>query len=125
MHQPGFSNGRQNQVRVFDEAHDVRIRFERADVFDFIQKNKEPADLLIAHAFLDLLPMPESLPKLLSLTKDLAWLTINFDGVTTFEPTIDVGLIHFKVKLPPATHLRLELEVERHTQAPSYRGPDL
>ena len=33
--------------------------------------------------------MPESLPKLLSLTKDLAWLTINFDGVTTFEPTID------------------------------------
>jgi hypothetical protein len=77
---------------VYDEAHDVRIRFERADVFDFIQKNQEPADLLIAHAFLDLLPMPESLTKLLSLTKGLAWLTLNFDGVTTFEPTIDAGL---------------------------------
>ncbi|MEW6286986.1 MAG: class I SAM-dependent methyltransferase [Chloroflexota bacterium] len=82
----------ENQARVFDKAHDVRIRFEQADVFDFIQKNQEPADLLIAHAFLDLLPMPESLTKLLSLTKGLAWLTLNFDGVTTFEPTIDAGL---------------------------------
>jgi hypothetical protein len=33
--------------------------------------------------------MPESLPKLLSLTNNLAWLTVNFDGVTTFEPVID------------------------------------
>jgi len=81
-----------NRVRVYDEAHDVQIQFEQADVFDFIQKNKRPADLLIAHAFLDLLPMPESLSRLLSLTKDLAWLTINFDGVTTFEPTVDAAL---------------------------------
>ncbi|MFT3893040.1 MAG: hypothetical protein QM730_15530 [Anaerolineales bacterium] len=78
-----------NQLRVCDQTREVRIRLEQADVFDFIQKNKEPADILIAHAFLDLLPMPKSLPKLLSLTNDLAWLTINFDGVTTFEPTID------------------------------------
>jgi len=80
------------QLRVFDETHDVRICLERADVFDFIQKNKEPADLLIAHAFLDLLPMPESLPKLLALTNNLAWLTINFDGVTSLEPAIDAAL---------------------------------
>jgi hypothetical protein len=47
---------------------------------------------LIANAFLDLFPVSESLLKLLSLTKDLAWLTINFDGVTIFEPTIDAEL---------------------------------
>jgi hypothetical protein len=82
----------ENQLRVFDQTRDVRIRLERADVFDFIQKNKEPADLLIANAFLDLLPMPDSMPKLLTLTKSLAWLTINFDGVTSLEPTIDVAL---------------------------------
>jgi len=82
----------ENQLRVFDEAHDIQIRLERADVFDFIQKNQEPADSLIAHAFLDLLPMPESLPKLLSLTRGLAWLTLNFDGVTTLEPVIDAAL---------------------------------
>jgi len=36
--------------------------------------------------------MPESLPKLLSLTKELAWLTINFDGVTSLEPIVDAKL---------------------------------
>jgi hypothetical protein len=82
----------QSQLQVFDDAHDVHIHLERADVFDFIQKNKEPADLLIAHAFLDLLPMPESLPKLLSLTKSLIWLTVNFDGVTSLEPMLDATL---------------------------------
>jgi hypothetical protein len=82
----------ENQLRVFDQTREVRIRLECADVFDFIQKNKEPADLLIANAFLDLLPMPESMPKLLTLTKSLAWLTINFDGVTSLEPTIDPAL---------------------------------
>jgi len=81
-----------DQLRVFDQVREVHICFERADVFDFIQKNPAPADLLIAHAFLDLLPMPESMPKLLSLTKSLAWLTINFDGVTSLEPSIDAAL---------------------------------
>ena len=88
----GVERGAENHLRVFDQTHDVRIRLERADVFDFIQKNKEPADLLIAHAFFDLLPMPESLPKLFSLTRGLAWLTVNFDGVTSLEPTIDAVL---------------------------------
>jgi hypothetical protein len=81
-----------DQLRVFDQARDIRIRPERADVFDFIQKKPAPADLLIAHAFLDLLPMPKSMPKLLSLTKNLAWLTVNFDGVTSLEPAIDATL---------------------------------
>jgi hypothetical protein len=81
-----------DQLRVFGQARDVHIHLERADVFYFIQKNPAPADLLIAHAFLDLLPMPESMPKLLALTKNLAWLTVNFDGVTSLEPTIDAAL---------------------------------
>lgn len=88
----GVERIEQDQLRAFDQTRDVHIRFECADVFDFIQKNKEPADLLIAHAFLDLLPMPEGMPKLLALTRHLAWLTINFDGVTSLEPTIDAVL---------------------------------
>jgi len=82
----------ENYVRAYDKTRDIRIMFERGDVFDFIQKNKDPADLLIAHAFLDLLPMPKALTKLLSLTNRLAWLTLNFDGVTMFEPIIDAEL---------------------------------
>jgi hypothetical protein len=88
----GVERSGQHHLRICDSTHDVRIRLEEADVFDFIHKNQDPADLFIAHAFLDLLPMPESLPLLLSLTNGLAWLTINFDGMTTLEPTIDVAL---------------------------------
>jgi hypothetical protein len=80
------------QLRLLDEAHDIRVHLEQADVFDYIRANREPANLLIAHAVLDLLPMPESVPELLSLTKGLAWLTINFDGVTSLEPVIDAEL---------------------------------
>jgi hypothetical protein len=82
----------QNQLRVCDQNRDILIRLECADVFDFIQNNQRPGDLLIAHAFLDLLPMPESLEKLFWLTKGLAWLTLNFDGVTTLQPVIDHSL---------------------------------
>jgi hypothetical protein len=90
----GFKTERisERQLGLFDEEREVSIHLERSDVFDFIANNRIPADLLIAHAFLDLLRMPESMPKLLSLTKDLAWLTVNFDGVTSLEPTIDAQL---------------------------------
>jgi SAM-dependent methyltransferase len=89
-----FDRAGQNQIRVFDDARDVRITFEQADVFDYIRKSPLKANLLIAHAFLDLLPMPESLNELFSLLKPggLAWLTINFDGVTTLEPSIDPAM---------------------------------
>ncbi len=82
----------ENQIRMSDSRREIRIALEAADLFDFIQKNPQPADLLIAHAVLDLLPMPESMSKILSLTKNLAWLTINFDGLTTLEPQIDSAL---------------------------------
>ena len=78
-----------NQLRLCDRARDVRISLECADIFNFVERNKTPADLLIAHAFLDLLPMPASLGKLFQLTKGLAWLTLNFDGLTTLEPIVD------------------------------------
>ncbi len=83
-----------NKLRLFDARRDVLISLVRADVFDFIQSQPQTADLLIAHAFLDLLNMPESLRGLFSLLKpgSLAWLTVNFDGVTTFQPVIDPGL---------------------------------
>jgi hypothetical protein len=78
-----------DQLHICDQTRDIHIHLECADVFDFIEKNEKPADLLIAHAFLDLLPMPGSLEKLFSLTKGLAWLTLNFDGMTTLQPVID------------------------------------
>jgi hypothetical protein len=83
-----------NGLRLFDDTRDMRLSLHCADVFEYIKTNPPKADLLIANAFLDLLPLPDSLPKLFSLIKPggLAWLTVNFDGVTTFEPTIDPAL---------------------------------
>jgi hypothetical protein len=81
-----------NQLRVFDQTRDIRIQLQQVDIFEFIKTNPPNHDLLIAHAVLDLFSMPESLPKLFSLTKNLAWFTVNFDGVTTFEPSIDEAL---------------------------------
>jgi len=81
-----------NELWAFNARRDLYVKLVQTDVFDFIAQKPEAADLLIAHAFLDLLPMPESLPKLFTLTKNLAWLTVNFDGVTTFEPVIDPEL---------------------------------
>jgi SAM-dependent methyltransferase len=102
----GVEKIEQDLLRVFDKTRDVRIHFEHADVFDFIPKNKEPADLLIAHAFLDLLPMPESMPRLLALTKHLAWFTVNFDGVTSLEPSIDAVLDE---KIERLYHLTMDM----------------
>lgn len=81
-----------HRLRLYDAARDVRVTLVHADVMEYAARQPEPGDLLIAHAFLDLLPMPDSLPGLLSLTKDLAWLTINFDGLTTLEPVVQPAL---------------------------------
>ncbi|MBI3174403.1 MAG: hypothetical protein HYZ25_11825 [Chloroflexi bacterium] len=77
-----------DRLRLFDPSHEIRVSLVRADVFDFIRSQPAPADLLIAHAVLDLLPLPASLPPLFSLTKNLAWLTVNFDGLTSLEPIL-------------------------------------
>lgn len=79
----------ENDLRLRDAGRDVLVHLEAVEVSEFIAGSPEPADLLIAHAFLDLLPMPESLVALMSLTRNLAWLTINFDGLTSFEPALD------------------------------------
>jgi hypothetical protein len=92
----GLQNERlgENKLRIYDDAREVHLTLLADDVFAYIQSNPDLADLLIAHAFLDLVPLPDSLPKLFSLLNPggLAWLTINFDGVTIFEPTLDPQL---------------------------------
>jgi SAM-dependent methyltransferase len=75
------------EVDVFIKAQDALLAAE--DPAEYSQW-----DLLVAHAFLDLLDMPASLPGLLRLLKPggLFYFTINFDGDTIFEPEIDPRL---------------------------------
>lgn len=71
----------------------VQVILECARLSDFISRHagQRRWDALIAHAFLDLLNIPATLPGLLSLLRDGGWfyLTLTFDGVTALEPALD------------------------------------
>ncbi|MGB1253682.1 MAG: SAM-dependent methyltransferase [Candidatus Promineifilaceae bacterium] len=68
----------------------ICVSAETANIFDYIASNPQRCDLLIAHHFLDLLPLEQALPKLLSLLKPNGYFyfTLNFDGITAFEPSV-------------------------------------
>jgi SAM-dependent methyltransferase len=83
----------ENRIRLHRGAKNISVTLETIDVFDFItrEQNRRTWDLLIAHAFIDLVDVPSTLPTLLSLLKPggLFYFTIVFDGGTTFQPEID------------------------------------
>ena len=74
----------------------IRLSLEAIDLFDFVgqKQGKQQWDVLIAHAFLDLMDIPATLPQLFSLLKPggLFYFSINFDGMTVLEPAIDPAL---------------------------------
>jgi hypothetical protein len=84
----------QGLLRIYGQGRDVRLQLLVSNIFDYASAQPARANLLIAHAFLDLLPLPASLSSLFSLLLPggLAWLTLNFDGATIFEPAIDPSL---------------------------------
>jgi SAM-dependent methyltransferase len=74
-------------------AIQLQVHLITADCFDFAAQTAQQgaADLLITHAFLDLIDIPRSLPKLKAILKPtgLLYATINFDGNTILQPEID------------------------------------
>ncbi|WP_409332562.1 hypothetical protein [Trujillonella humicola] len=67
----------------------LRVRLVEAELGDFLDGGSgEPADLLVAHAFLDVVDVPAVLPGLLRLIAPggAYWFTVNFDGESVFEP---------------------------------------
>ncbi len=81
------------QRRLYALPEKVELRLEAIDLFDFVAREqaRRTWDLLIAHAFLDLVDLPNTLPLLFSLLKPggLLYATLNFDGDTILEPVID------------------------------------
>ena len=79
-----------------DSNHSFQISFVRADLHKYLSSvaDSQHWDLLVAHAFLDLMDVPTVLPGLFRILKPagLFLMTINFDGVTILEPTIDPAL---------------------------------
>jgi SAM-dependent methyltransferase len=82
-----------NRVRLRRDTQNITAILETIDLFDFIarEQNRRTWDLLIAHAFVDLVDVPTTLPALLSLLKPggLFYFTLVFDGDTILQPEID------------------------------------
>ena len=84
---------RPGELHLEGDGRRFDIEFEGADAFAYAESNRgrRAWDLLIAHAFLDLVDIPAVLPALLALLRPggLFYFTITFDGVTSFQPEID------------------------------------
>lgn len=74
-------------------APHLKVTWEAVDAYTFIQREQGQRqwDVLLGHAFLDLVDLPRFVPALLSLLRPggYGYFTLNFDGATVFEPTID------------------------------------
>jgi SAM-dependent methyltransferase len=85
----------------------LRVSLEAVDIFDFAAREagRSAWDVLVAHAFLDLVDLETAIPRLLALLKPggCFYFTLNFDGVTSFWPTLDADLDALIEKLYHAT----------------------
>jgi SAM-dependent methyltransferase len=81
-------------IQTDDRA--VTVKFETADVFEFLARNEtvKGYDILIANAFLDLTDPTTALEHIFSALKPggLFYFTINFDGISIFEPEVESSL---------------------------------
>jgi SAM-dependent methyltransferase len=86
---------RDGDLCIERKAARLSVRFEAIDLYEFIarEQGKRRWDLLLAHAFMDLMDVSRVLPGLISLLNPggLLYLTMNFDGVTILEPSIDLA----------------------------------
>jgi SAM-dependent methyltransferase len=94
----GFTVWRETPAQIqFQQAErKIMVELEAIDVHEFAAREKERLtwDVLIAHAFLDLMDIRRALPMLFSLlrTGGLVYSTITFDGATILQPEIDPEL---------------------------------
>ena len=74
----------------------LSVAFENRDLYDLLEDpgEREKYDVLIAHAFLDLVPLDRVVPRMLKLLRPggMFYFTLNFDGHTILEPPLDAGL---------------------------------
>jgi SAM-dependent methyltransferase len=81
------------QQRFWRDGQDIVVETEAIDLQRLADRShgRRTWDLLIAHAVLDLLALPTTLPSLLTLLRPngLCYFTIVFDGATILQPAID------------------------------------
>lgn len=90
------TTARRSILHIANDDLRLAVELEAIDLADFIarEQGRQTWDLLLAHAVLDLLNLPTTIPPLVNLVHPggLLYLTINFDGGTLLQPTIDRDL---------------------------------
>ncbi len=86
-----FDKQGRDRFQIKSSERVINLEIAAADVFQFIEARDEKWDLLIAHAVMDIFDPSEAVPRLKAALnpEGLAYLTINYDGLTIFEPQID------------------------------------
>ena len=98
MTQHGFNVQEETATRqrFRRDGYDIAVETETIDVQRLIARTSgyRTWDLMIAHAVLDLLDLPATLPGLVSLLRPggLCYFTIAFDGATILQPVLDPAL---------------------------------
>lgn len=72
---------------------EINVHLVALPIYEFIQSYNQKFNLLIAHAFLDLLDINFAIPKIFSLIESGGgfYFTINYDGETIFQPAWDTN----------------------------------
>ncbi|HET7011097.1 MAG TPA: hypothetical protein VFI11_10005 [Anaerolineales bacterium] len=89
----------------------VQVHWHSKEVVPFIENGLvDGADVLLAHAFLDLVDLPRTLPPMLDLLKPqgVYCFTLTFDGLTAFLPVTDPP---FEAELLCAYHRTMDQRV--------------
>ncbi len=81
----------QDRLILSSHRHRITVDFLSKDIFDMPEDPEGVWDLIIAHAFLDLVDLERGLPLLFSLLRPhgLFYFTLVFDGATIFRPPLD------------------------------------
>ena len=81
---------------LFGDGKRLAVKLVTAGVHDFIERERgrRSWDLLVAHAFLDLVDIRALLPELFALLEPdgLFYFTLNFDGLTILDPVVNLEL---------------------------------
>lgn len=88
------TEGRERQF--ISPPRSLTVSLEAINLYEFAKREAGQSawDVLVAHAFLDLVDLSRALPLLFTLLKPGGWFyfTLNFDGATIFHPPIDANL---------------------------------
>lgn len=102
----------------------IDVRFEAVDIYQYLERKEVQGawDLLVAHAFLDLIDLPSTLPDIFGLLANpgIVYFTINFDGMSVLEPVIDPDLDETILRLYHRT--MDERETNRKPSGDSHTG---